>query len=66
MRRTASGARDHSGVHMRVSQQRIEELAGMRDALARLIETCDQPRPERDCPVLQNIEIAAETTAAQD
>lgn len=43
-------------------QQRIEELAGMRDALARLIDTCDQPRAERDCPILQDIESATATT----
>ncbi|MGH3675513.1 MAG: MerR family transcriptional regulator [Mycobacterium sp.] len=40
-------------------QQRIEELAGMRDALARLIDTCDQPRTERMCPILRDIETAA-------
>ena len=44
-------------------QLRIEELAGMRDALARLVDTCDQPRAERDCPILQHIETAATTTS---
>jgi DNA-binding transcriptional MerR regulator len=43
-------------------QLRIEELAGMRDALARLIDTCDQPRAERDCPILQDIQTGAATT----
>jgi DNA-binding transcriptional MerR regulator len=43
-------------------QQRIEELAGMRDALARLVDTCDQPRSKRDCPIL-HIEAAATTTS---
>jgi Hg(II)-responsive transcriptional regulator len=42
-------------------QQRIEELASMRDALARLVDTCDQPRAERDCPILRDIETAATT-----
>jgi MerR family transcriptional regulator, mercuric resistance operon regulatory protein len=42
--------------------QRINELAGMRDALARLVDTCDQPRAERDCPILHDIETAAATT----
>ena len=37
-------------------EQRIEELAGMRDALARLVDTCDRPRAERDCPILHEIE----------
>ena len=45
-------------------QQRIEELMGMRDALARLVDTCAQPRAERDCPILQDIEIAAATTTS--
>ncbi len=43
-------------------QLRMNELAGMRDALARLIDTCDQPRAERDCPIQQDIETAATTT----
>jgi len=43
-------------------QQRIDELMGMRDALARLIDTCGQPRAERDCPILRDIETAATTT----
>ena len=49
-------------------QQRIDELAGMRDALARLVDTCDQPRAERDCPILRTIETSATTTmsAAQE
>jgi Hg(II)-responsive transcriptional regulator len=40
-------------------QRRIAELVGMRDALARLVDTCDQPRAERDCPILRDIETAA-------
>jgi DNA-binding transcriptional MerR regulator len=45
-------------------QVRIEELSGMRDALTRLVDTCDQPRAERDCPILRDIETAATTTSA--
>ena len=44
-------------------QQRINELAGMRDALTQLVDTCDQPRAERECPILREIETAANTTA---
>lgn len=33
-------------------QMRIDELVGMRVALDRLVDTCDQPRAERDCPIL--------------
>ncbi|HEX2286445.1 MAG TPA: MerR family DNA-binding protein [Mycobacterium sp.] len=40
-------------------EQRIEELVSMRDALTRLVDTCDRPRSERDCPILQDIETVA-------
>jgi DNA-binding transcriptional MerR regulator len=40
-------------------ERRIQELAGMRDALVRLVDTCERPRKERDCPLLRDIEIAA-------
>jgi Hg(II)-responsive transcriptional regulator len=42
-------------------QQRIDELAGMRDALTRLIETCGESRAERQCPILHDIETAVDT-----
>jgi len=44
-------------------QRRIDELAGMRDALARLVDTCDQPRSKRECPILHDIQTAATTTS---
>ena len=44
-------------------QRRIEELAGMRVALARLVDTCDQPRRKRDCPILHDVQTAATTTS---
>ena len=38
-------------------QERIDELASMRDALARgLVDTCEQHRAERECPNLRTIE----------
>ena len=45
-------------------QQRIEELVVMRDALGRLLDTCDQPCAERVCPILLDIETAAATTTS--
>jgi hypothetical protein len=36
----------------------------MRDALARLVDTCDQPRAERDCPILHDIQTAATATTS--
>ena len=52
--------------HARIAdmQQRIEALTGMRDALGRLVDTCNQPRAKRDCPILQDIETVAATTAS--
>jgi DNA-binding transcriptional MerR regulator len=52
--------------HARIAdmQQRIEALTGMRDALGRLVDTCNQPRAKRDCPILQDIETIAATTAS--
>jgi hypothetical protein len=41
--------------------KRIDELVGMRDALARLIETCGESRAERQCPILHDIETAVGT-----
>ena len=43
-------------------QPRLDELAGTRDALTQLVDTCDQPRAERQCPVLRDIETATNTT----
>jgi MerR family transcriptional regulator, mercuric resistance operon regulatory protein len=44
--------------------RRIDELTGMREALTRLIDTCDQPRRERECPILEDIETAAAAKAS--
>jgi DNA-binding transcriptional MerR regulator len=69
--RTRSGYRAYTPDAVRVVrfvdlQWRIDELAGMRDALGRLVDTCDQPRAERDCPILRDIESAATTTSTQE
>jgi Hg(II)-responsive transcriptional regulator len=45
-------------------EQRIEQLVGMRDALSRLVDTCDRPRDQRDCPILLDIETAAAAKAS--
>lgn len=39
-----------------VLDRRIEDLRTMRDSLARLIATCELPRPQRECPILSEIE----------
>jgi hypothetical protein len=45
-------------------EQRIEELVGMRDALSRLVATCERPRKERDFPLLHDIETATAAKAS--
>ena len=45
-----------------MARARIADLVGMRDALARLVDTCDQPRARRDCPILHDIQTAATAT----
>jgi MerR family transcriptional regulator, mercuric resistance operon regulatory protein len=47
--------------HVNAQTLRHYELAGMRDALARLIETCGESRAERQCPILHDIETAVGT-----
>lgn len=36
--------------------RRIADLHSMRDALGRLAETCELPRAQRDCPLLEEID----------
>ena len=36
-------------------ERRIAELQEMRAGLARLVETCEQPRERRHCPILADI-----------
>jgi len=31
---------------------KIDRLQGIRTALARLVDTCQRPRPDRECPLL--------------
>jgi MerR family transcriptional regulator, mercuric resistance operon regulatory protein len=54
-------ARTMARIRIADLQQRINELAGMRDALTQLVDTCDQPRTERECPILRDIETATNT-----
>ena len=44
--------RSMAGARITDLDRRISELRAMRDALARLGDTCDKPRPQRDCPIL--------------
>jgi DNA-binding transcriptional MerR regulator len=40
--------------------RRIADLLAMRDSLGRLAATCAKPRAERECPLLQSIQEAAD------
>lgn len=41
-------------------ESRIADLQAMRGALARLVETCEQPRDRRKCPILSRISNGGE------
>jgi DNA-binding transcriptional MerR regulator len=38
--------------------RRIADLQAMRGSLVRLLATCAMPRAERQCPLLQSIDVA--------
>jgi DNA-binding transcriptional MerR regulator len=42
--------------------RRLADLRAMRDSLRRLIATCDLPRAERECPLMQSIERSTGST----
>lgn len=41
---------------------KIAHLTAMRDSLHRLVETCTQPRADRQCPLLDSLDTPAEST----
>lgn len=58
----AAGGPDGCGAARELSTQKITDLDGriadlqaMRAALAQLITTCEQPRDQRECPILAQI-----------
>ncbi len=48
-----------AGEHMAGLDRRIAALTAMREALARLVDTCEMPRQERDCPILHELDPGA-------
>lgn len=40
-------------------ESRVADLERMRESLSRLVDTCDRPHGERECPLLDSIEEAA-------
>lgn len=51
-------AREMAATRMTDLDRRIAELTVMRDGLARLVDTCEMPRTERECPILHELEPA--------
>ena len=51
-------AREMATGRMTDLSRRIAELTVMRDALALLVDTCEMPRPQRECPILHELEPA--------
>lgn len=47
--------RSMAGTRIADLDRRIHELRAMRDALNRLVTTCNQPRAQRECPILNEI-----------
>lgn len=45
---------------------KIGTLLALRDGLQRLIETCDRPRDERECPILHTLDDGRDHRAARD
>jgi Hg(II)-responsive transcriptional regulator len=43
--------------------RRIADLQAMRDSLGRLLATCSLPRAERECPLMQSMQQAADRGA---
>lgn len=61
---SCEGAKSMARSRIADLEQRIQELVDMHDALSRLVDTCDRPRDERDCPILHDIKTAAAAQAS--
>jgi len=44
-------------------ERRIADLQGLRAGLARLVATCDRPREDRECPIMQQLVAGVGTQA---
>lgn len=52
---SCDAARELAAAKVADLEQRIAELQAMRNSLVRLADTCEQPRSQRDCPILHAI-----------
>ena len=55
--------REIAGDRITDLDRRIAALTGMRAALAQLVDTCEMPRAQRECPILHEIELAQHDAA---
>lgn len=57
--RSCRTVRELANARINDMQQKIRMLEAMRASLARLVKTCNRPRSERECPLLEAIDEAA-------
>jgi Hg(II)-responsive transcriptional regulator len=60
---SCDAARELAEVKIAELDRRIADLRAIRTSLKRLADTCEKPRRERECPLLQSIEEVAATGA---
>jgi Hg(II)-responsive transcriptional regulator len=53
---SCDAARELAGARMADLEARIADLARMRDSLGELVATCDLPRGDRSCPLLEALD----------
>lgn len=58
--------REMAGDRIADLDRRIAALTGMRAALARLVDTCEMPPRQRECPILHEIDLASPGGADTD
>jgi MerR family mercuric resistance operon transcriptional regulator len=46
-------------------RRRIAELQALHDGLTRLVATCERPRTERECPILQDLDCGTPADASE-
>jgi len=57
---TCDAAQSLAGNRIADLARRIEMMRRMRDSLERLVATCQRPRRDRECPLIQSIEQEGE------
>lgn len=55
---SCDGVRAMATVKVADLERRIADLEALRDGLARLVDTCEKPRAERECPILHELDVS--------